>query len=280
MSIVTQINLFSEEENLGELEKLAQILSVLPAEKLLKKLDEERENGRNDYPVVCMWRLLLAKNVFQHSTIESLLRECRRNSQLRQLCGFQSHYISMNHTNNHVRIVPSSAAMSRFIKKLKEHQEELTEMMVILEKKLQEELPDFGTEVAVDGKIIQSYANKVSTKEPDGRRETQADTTAKNYYSNNGTKTTKYYFGFRVHLLADVNYELPIAFKVTPASKGEREIAEEILTESELLLKNTKAVMADKGYDSINFRKFIKEKRNDCDNSSKTYVGRRRKSTI
>lgn len=55
---------------------------------------------------------------------------------------------------------------------------------------------DFGKEVAVDGKIIQSYANKVSTKEPDGRRETQADTTAKNYYSNNGTKTTKYYFGF------------------------------------------------------------------------------------
>ena len=62
MSIVTQTNLFSE-ENLRELEKLAQIISVLPAEKLLKKLDEERVNGRNDYPVVCMWRLLLAKRL-------------------------------------------------------------------------------------------------------------------------------------------------------------------------------------------------------------------------
>ena len=40
----------------------------------------------------------------------------------------------MNHTNNYVRIVPSSAAMSHFIKKLKEQQEELTQMMVILEK--------------------------------------------------------------------------------------------------------------------------------------------------
>ena len=163
---------------------------------MLKKLEEERGNGRNDYPVVCMWRLFLAKFIFQHPTIESLLRECRRNSQLRQLCGLQSHYISMNHTNNHVCIVPISAAMSRFIKKLKEHQEELTEMMAILEKKLQEELPDFGKEVTIDRKIIQSYANKVSIKEADGRRETQADTTAKNYYSNNGTKTTKYYFGF------------------------------------------------------------------------------------
>ena len=78
---------------------------------------------------------------FRHSTIESLLREYRRNSQLRQLCGLQSHYISMNHTNNYVRIVPSSATMSRFIKKLKEQQEELL---------------DVGKEVAVDGKIIQS----------------------------------------------------------------------------------------------------------------------------
>ena len=76
MSIVTQTNLFSEEENIGELEKLAQIILVLP----LKKLDKERENGRNDYPVVCMWRLLLAKNGFQHTIIESLLCECRRNS--------------------------------------------------------------------------------------------------------------------------------------------------------------------------------------------------------
>lgn len=125
---------------------------------------------------------------------------------------------------------------------------------MILEKKLQEELPDFVKKVAIDGKVIQSYANKVSTKEPDGRRETQAEMTTKNYYSNNGTKTTKYYFGFRVHLLADVNHELPIAFKVTQASKGEREVAEEIL------LKNTKAVMVDKGNDSVNFRKFIEEK--------------------
>ena len=93
---------------------------------------------------ILWWRLFLAKFIFRHSTIESLLREYRRNSQLRQLCGLQSHYISMNHTNNYVRIVPS-------------------------------------------------YANKVSTKEPDGRRETQADTTAKTYYSNNGTKTTKYH---------------------------------------------------------------------------------------
>lgn len=34
-------------------------------------------------------------------------------------------------------------------------------MMVILEKKLQEELLDFGKEVAIDGKVIPNYANEV-----------------------------------------------------------------------------------------------------------------------
>ena len=46
---------------------------------------------------------------------------------------------------------------------------------------------------------------------------------------------------------------------MTPAGKGEREVAEEILTELEILLKNPKAVVANKGYDNINFRNYIEE---------------------
>ena len=141
-----------------------------------------------------MWCLYLAKFVFLHQTIESLLRECRRNSQLRQVCGLQSNYIPGDDSNPHFRLAPSSAVMSRFIKSLQKYQEIFTEMRMVLNAKLQAALPDLGLEVAIDGKIIQSYANKVSTKEPDGRREMQADTTAKIYCSNNGTKTMKYFF--------------------------------------------------------------------------------------
>ena len=75
---------------------------------------------------------------------------------------------------------------------------------MVLNAKLQAVLPDLGLEVAIDGKIIQSYANKVSTKEPDGRRETQADTTAKIYCSNNGTKTMKYFFDSEWKYLTEI----------------------------------------------------------------------------
>ena len=99
-----------------------------------------------------MWRLFLAKFIFRHSTIESLLRECRRNSQLRQLCGLQLNYIPRDDSNPHLRLAPSSAAMSRFIKSLQKNQEIFTEMRMVLNAKLQAALPDLGLEVAIDGK--------------------------------------------------------------------------------------------------------------------------------
>ena len=39
-------------------------------------------------PVATMWRALLAGVVFQHESIESLLRELRRNPALLTLCEF------------------------------------------------------------------------------------------------------------------------------------------------------------------------------------------------
>ena len=55
-----------------------------------------------------------------------------------------------------------------------------------------------------------------------------ADFTIKeNYYKDRKTGESKVkkktYFGYRYHLLADVNYELPIEYTVTKASCGERE---------------------------------------------------------
>ena len=69
MGIVKRTSLFSEEENLGDLEKLKTLISVIPAEKLLKKWEEERGNGWNDYPVVCMWCLYNAKFFLLQQTI-------------------------------------------------------------------------------------------------------------------------------------------------------------------------------------------------------------------
>lgn len=259
MHIVTQLNLFSEEEILGDLEKLETILSALPDEQLIRKLEKKRKNGRNDYPVIVMWRLFLAKFIFQHDTIASLLRECRRNGQLRQLCGIETHVTNHRNGSKVMCLAPSASSMSRFMKTLMLYQDDIDVMMNQLVVSLGDCLPDFTKHLALDGKIIPSCAKQKSMHNNDGRCESQADTTAKTYaYGDKETKP-KYYFGYRMHVLADTTYELPIACTVTPASHYEGAVAKTLLTQSQILLKQSRYLMADKGYDSVTFREHVEQ---------------------
>ena len=73
---------------LPDLARLRLVLDTLPDEDIVAALDAGRGRGRNDYPVLAMWRALLAGIVFQHASIQSLLRELGRNPALLELCGF------------------------------------------------------------------------------------------------------------------------------------------------------------------------------------------------
>ena len=90
MATISQKPLFGWDqiEALGDLKRLQLVLENLPDEPLMKKLEQERDRGRDDYPIRSMWNALVSGVVFQHPTVEALLRELRRNAQLRQLCGF------------------------------------------------------------------------------------------------------------------------------------------------------------------------------------------------
>jgi hypothetical protein len=52
MAIIPQKQLFrwNEVEELGDLERLKLVIDYLPDEELMQALEDERGNGRNDYP--------------------------------------------------------------------------------------------------------------------------------------------------------------------------------------------------------------------------------------
>ena len=75
-------------ESLPGLERLRLVLDSLPDEEFVAVLEAGRGRGRNDYPVSAMWRALIAGVVFQHASIQSLLRELGRNPALLKICGF------------------------------------------------------------------------------------------------------------------------------------------------------------------------------------------------
>jgi hypothetical protein len=256
MASITQKSLFCWEDidELGDLKRLELVMRHIDDENLMAKLEKERGlRGRREYPIRAMWNSLLAKEVFQHKSIESLRRELSRNAQLRQMCGFNPAYGE--------RAVPKPWVYTRFLRKLMKYQDMIVEITVKLDRKLRRVLPGYGENLAMDGKAIQTHA-RYHRKEDrdrslDGRRDIDADIGVKTYVvereDGSRYKKEEAWYGYKLHLLVDADYELPVAFEVTKASASEVKQAHRLidkLKESRPeVLDQCEYLTADRGYD-------------------------------
>lgn len=70
MNILPQMKLFGEDdfEELGDLERLQTVLSVLDDGELIHRLYKIRGKGRNDWPCEAMWNSFIASFLFGHET--------------------------------------------------------------------------------------------------------------------------------------------------------------------------------------------------------------------
>ena len=266
MCIIPQISLFNWEndiENLGDLERLHLTIEHMPDGELIRVLEIERKNGRDDYPVKPMWNALLAGVVFQHISIESLRRELARNAQLRYMCGFGR----IDNTPKRYRrtrrmtepeLVPPAYVFTRFLKKLMKHEKIISGMFDKLIEKLQVLLPGFGKDLSIDSKAISSLANEKNKNEKtDGRRDNDADYGRKDYKGvrKDGTTWEKVvkWFGYKLHLIVDSNYELPVAYSVTKASVPDINEAHTLIDKIEEkrpeILDNCETLEGDRAYD-------------------------------
>lgn len=251
MAIIAERSLFGwkDIEELGDLERLYLVLSYLPDEELMRRLESRRDRGRDDYPIRAMWNSVLAGVVFEHNSVASLRRELRRNGQLRDVCGFD--------VVKGLAAVPSSWNYSRFLKLLMAHQDLIEEMFCDLVERCRRDLPNFGKVLMIDGKAVSSLARGRNEKERDGRRDKDADWGVHEHSGvhKDGTswKKVKRWFGYTLHLLVDAEWELPVGYKVTKASRNEMPVAQEILDEVEEshpgLLDAAEYLGGDRGYD-------------------------------
>lgn len=256
MAIIPQKQLFqwSEVEELGDLHRLGLLLDYLPDESLMRTLEVRRgRTGRDDYPIRPVWNSLLAAVVFQHKGVEPLRRELSRNAQLRQMCGFD---VTLG-----AKAVPSEYAYSRFLRTLREHEDSVDLVFELLVHKLARELPDFGRELAIDGKAIATHGRPRRKDHPelpaDGRRDTDADWGVKKTTKTNAkgeSVTCEFrWFGYKLHLIVDTVYELPVAFSVTRASVAEqpegRRLVKQLSQRQRRLVQRCEAASGDRGYD-------------------------------
>lgn len=251
MATILQQSLFSWQEidTCSDLDRLHLVLSALPDENLMCLLEQHRGKGRDDYPVRVIWNTLLAGVVFQHPSIASLRRELLRNAELRQCCGYD--------LCRGAQAVPEASVFTRFLKNLQRHEEDIRAMFDSLVEQVRKELPDFGVNLAVDGKAIDS-AGKKSDKDRDGRRDTDADWGTKSYRGQraDGSLWSKvsHWFGYNLHLLIDADYELPVGYSVTKASVNDTTQLLPLLAELQQnhpeVVQQAQTLSGDRGYDS------------------------------
>jgi hypothetical protein len=149
---------------------------------------------------------------------------------------------------------PCRRTYIRFAKKLVEHQDLLDKCLNEITSKLSQLLPGFGETVAIDATPVHSHSNPDSSKPV-------SDPQAGWVYKE-GNERKRWVWGYRLHLIVDANYELPIAKETTVYNEGEKTIAIPLLNKAKSEFKwfKPQAVICDKGYDSSAiFESIVKE---------------------
>jgi hypothetical protein len=248
--LVSYLFKWQEVEAKSDLERLRLVVDHLPDEAFMKKLEEHRKKGRDDYPIRPVWNSVLAGIVYQHKSVESLRRELLRNGELREGCGFDPHKGS--------DAVPPCWVYTRFLKLLMRFKGEVNTMFDTLVDTLKGLLPELGFSVAVDSKGVSSAGRPTKETEEDGRRDTDADWGKKSYRGQreDGSLWEKVvkWFGYKIHLLVDTRYEMPIGYRVTRASESDTKqllpMVKEVKEKHLEIYKDMDRAAADKAYDS------------------------------
>jgi len=153
--------------------------------------------------------------------------------------------------------VPSESAYTRFMRNLFRCRAEIEAMFEDLVDRLGKELPELGRHLAIDGKAVCS-AGRSSDKAPDGRRDRDGDWGVKVYRGTdeNGRlwERVKRWFGYKVHLIVDAVYEIPVGFEVTKASGSDTRrllpMMERLGVRHGWVEERAEDLSGDKGYDS------------------------------
>lgn len=231
-------------ENVNTLPIVKQINAIfraIPDDELIASL--KAPTGRPGYTAKVLWKTYVASVVLGLPTFASLIRALQNNPMLCVACGITS-----------PDGIPTKFAYSRFIRKLSEprYVVMVKNVMRSLTRSLYETLPDFGKSVAIDSTDLKAWAN--------GSKNPVADPDASWAVKLNSHGKKKYYFGYKLSLLADTKYEIPIVANITTASIHDTRIASRVLSQARYTYSKFRPeyIICDAGYSSKKLRNLVK----------------------
>ena len=212
--------------------KVRQTLDAIDASALLSRLRQYRpRQGRPGFPDHVMWRAYAASFLLNLPHTNALIRALRNDPLLREVCGF--------------RELPHRTTFNRFIQRVSNHADLIEQALAGVTEKLKAALPDLGKEVAIDSTTVRSHTN------PNRKRlsDPEASWTAKNSARGKGGK--EWMHGYKLHMVADANYGIPLAVNVTTAKRSDNPELPPLIEKAREMHSwfKPQAAMADKGYD-------------------------------
>ncbi|MDP2727079.1 MAG: transposase, partial [Dehalococcoidia bacterium] len=235
-------------------DRLYMVLETIDAERLLVATASGSPLGPKGYPARVLWSALIAGVVYRLPTIAELIRHLDTNPYLRLVCGIESQ-----------SGVPSAPTFSRFLSRLVKHEGLLDACFDDLAIRFEALAPGFGESVGADSSDVHAYSRgkKVGASDPDaswsakGSKEgASKGRKGEDGKEGKGKKKAKkdlyWWFGYKVHLLVDTKYEVPIAAIVTTAKEPDTTYLRPLLDKRDQLLPKVplKVSVNDTGYDS------------------------------
>jgi transposase len=221
--------------------QLNAIFETLPDKELIAEMTAK--TGRPGYTIKILWRTYVAMAVLNLPSFVSLIRILQNNPYIAIACGITS-----------TEGIPTKFAYSRFMRKLSEPQYVVMVKNVMrnLTRQLYETLPNFGKNVAIDSTDLKAWSHGIKRHhaDRDASWSVKPDTSGK----------PKFYFGYKLHVLADADYELPIAANLTTASINDVKVAPRVLANARYTYSrfHPDYIICDAGYSSKKLRTMIR----------------------
>jgi hypothetical protein len=203
-------------EDCPSLQTIKDLLAALPDGKLLDSLATARGKGRNEYPVLVLWGVVVLRVALRHVTTEAVLAELRRNEGLRRLIGIESE-----------RGVPNKWNMSRFEDTLGRdpHRTHLKQIFNVLIQRLGVAVADLGRHTAGDATALSARRKPEEAAGAEIKEGLPQASGGRKEYKDDAGNVTKVveWFGFKLHLLVDARHEVTLAYEITDTKAGDGE---------------------------------------------------------
>ena len=172
--------------------QLESVFANLEDAELLEILKGSVRRGPKGHSVQTLWRCFVMKHALSLPSTAAMIRMLHNNPFVAEVCGIDS-----------PNAIPHEATFSRFFWKLSKHLPRVKDVSRAMTRKHYATLSGFGERVALDSTTLKAWSNGGKTKKADP----QAGWSIK--MGTQGTKELTY--GWKLHLLVDCEYELPIA---------------------------------------------------------------------